>query len=139
MAKLDSCHVLGSNTYHIITNLAGRNRRRWITDYIDKFPMYSLQSTLPTSCEGIGFDSGLSCPWESSERSVGKVGPSIGPADGSDASRRNRTNSGSCNGNLMIAMTDIFVRLSPERMDQARDLVVDTEVTASTSLSLTLL
>jgi hypothetical protein len=59
--------------------------------------------------------------------------------DNGDASRRNRINSGSYKGSLMTEMTDISVRLSPERMDQARDLVVDTDETASTSRSSTLL
>lgn len=59
--------------------------------------------------------------------------------DNGDASRRNRINSGSYKGSLMTEMMDISVRLSPERMDQARDLVVDTDETASTSRSPTLL
>ena len=59
--------------------------------------------------------------------------------DNGDASRQNRINSGSYKGSLMTEMTDISVRLSPERMDQARDLVVDTDETASTSRSSTLL
>jgi hypothetical protein len=51
----------------------------------------------------------------------------------SDASRRNRINSGLYKGSLMTKMTNISVRLNPERMDQAWDLVVDTNKTASTS------
>jgi chloramphenicol 3-O-phosphotransferase len=39
----------------------------------------------------------------------------------------------------MTATMDIWERLKPERMDQARDLAVDTEVTTSISPSCTML